>query len=396
MKTNDRNQNHPCVAPLLWDGAKMRASQLILILFFLIVPHASFAQSSATSIGFQGALTGAGGQPLANGNYTLTFKFYTNATTLTAVATSNVPNVPVTGGLASTPIPVDAAWFNGETRYLGIALNGGTELSPRVLVTAMPYALNAQGVSQSIITKGPQLTQHRLVLGSEAQGDSSFVMQINNPNTPNATVALTGIHSAGNAFADLYINRGGGTVYTGPRFIVGSDSPGESALDIGIVQTDTEIQAIRTAGSAWGHVIINKNGGNVGIGTDNVEAKLTVNGTARMTVCQITSDRNAKARFTPVNTRDVLTKLAAVPIATWAYTNAPGIRHIGPVAQDFAAAFAVGEDEKHIATVDADGVALAAIQGLNQKLEEQLKKKDDMIHDLEKRLNLIERKLESR
>ena len=41
------------------------------------------------------------------------------------------------------------------------------------------------------------------------------------------------------------------------------------------------------------------------------------------------------------------------------------------MAQDFYAAFAVGPDDKHIATVDADGVALAAIQGLNQKLEEQ-------------------------
>jgi hypothetical protein len=39
------------------------------------------------------------------------------------------------------------------------------------------------------------------------------------------------------------------------------------------------------------------------------------------------------------------------------------------MAQDFHAAFGLGTDERHIATVDADGVALAAIQGLNQKLE---------------------------
>ena len=41
------------------------------------------------------------------------------------------------------------------------------------------------------------------------------------------------------------------------------------------------------------------------------------------------------------------------------------------MAQDFYAAFNVGPDDKHIATVDADGVTLAAIQGLNQKLEEK-------------------------
>ena len=108
---------------------------------------ASAAQSfSATSISFQGALTGAGGQPLANGNYDLTFKFYDVPTGGTALATRNVPNVPVTGGLASTPVLVDAAWFNGQTRYLGIVIanvNNGQEFSPRVLVTAVPYALRA-------------------------------------------------------------------------------------------------------------------------------------------------------------------------------------------------------------------------------------------------------------
>jgi hypothetical protein len=46
------------------------------------------------------------------------------------------------------------------------------------------------------------------------------------------------------------------------------------------------------------------------------------------------------------------------------------------MAQDFREAFALGRDEKHITGVDADGVALAAIQGLNEKFEEQLKDKD--------------------
>ena len=63
------------------------------------------------------------------------------------------------------------------------------------------------------------------------------------------------------------------------------------------------------------------------------------------------------------------------------------------MAQDFYAAFAIGPDDKHIATVDADGVALAAIQGLNQKVEEQgaaLKSKDARIAELEQRLSAIE------
>jgi len=57
------------------------------------------------------------------------------------------------------------------------------------------------------------------------------------------------------------------------------------------------------------------------------------------------------------------------------------------MAQDFHAAFGLnGADDKHIATVDEDGVALAAIQGLNEKLKE----KDARIEALEKRLADLE------
>ena len=63
------------------------------------------------------------------------------------------------------------------------------------------------------------------------------------------------------------------------------------------------------------------------------------------------------------------------------------------MAQDFHTAFGVGADDKHIATVDADGVALAAIQGLNQEVEEQraeLRLKDARISELEQRLGKLE------
>ena len=83
------------------------------------------------------------------------------------------------------------------------------------------------------------------------------------------------------------------------------------------------------------------------------------------------SDRNSKSHFAPINPRAVLDKVAALPLSTWNYKDDPNTPHLGPMAQDFHAAFGVGSDDKHIATVDADGVALAAIQGLNQKVEEK-------------------------
>ncbi len=79
------------------------------------------------------------------------------------------------------------------------------------------------------------------------------------------------------------------------------------------------------------------------------------------------SDRNVKANFLSVDTASLLEKLAAMPIATWNYkSQAESIRHLGPTAQDFHEAFGLGEDDKHISTVDAQGVALAGIQALYQ------------------------------
>jgi len=104
------------------------------------------------------------------------------------------------------------------------------------------------------------------------------------------------------------------------------------------------------------------------------------------------SDRNRKDGFADVNAREILDKVAALPIRTWHYTNeAPAIRHLGPVAQDFHAAFGLGADDKSIGTIDADGVALAAIQGLNQKLEEKLATQEAASRAKDGRIAALER-----
>jgi len=84
------------------------------------------------------------------------------------------------------------------------------------------------------------------------------------------------------------------------------------------------------------------------------------------------SDRNAKTAIKSVDSREVLKKVAAMPLNTWQYKSQESkYRHMGPMAQDFYAAFELGESDKGIDTVDADGVALAAIQGLNALLAEK-------------------------
>jgi hypothetical protein len=129
--------------------------------------------------------------------------------------------------------------------------------------------------------------------------------------------------------------------------------------------------------------------GNVGIGAVSPQYLLVVGNSASPAYCDGTtwqngSDRNSKEDFTAINPRDVLEKVSALPITEWKYkVEADGTEHLGPMAQDFHAAFGLnGPDDKHIATVDEEGVALAAIQGLNQKVEDQLKEKDDELHAL--------------
>ncbi len=99
------------------------------------------------------------------------------------------------------------------------------------------------------------------------------------------------------------------------------------------------------------------------------------------------SDRNSKENFEDISPETVLQKLAELPVQTWNYRNDENkIRHLGPMAQDFYAAFGVGPDDKHIATVDADGVALAAIKALkaeNDRLKEQLKAQDERLARIE-------------
>jgi hypothetical protein len=91
------------------------------------------------------------------------------------------------------------------------------------------------------------------------------------------------------------------------------------------------------------------------------------------------SDRNAKKDFTPVNGRDVLEKVAAMPVTTWHYKNDDKTLYMGPMAQDFYGNFGLGDKDTVIHGINADGVALAAIQGLNAKLGDELKQRDLVI-----------------
>jgi len=83
------------------------------------------------------------------------------------------------------------------------------------------------------------------------------------------------------------------------------------------------------------------------------------------------SDSNAKTDIAPVDHREVLRHVEELPVTSWQYKHDATRFHVGPMAQDFSKHFGLGEDDTRIATIDADGVALSALKGLIEQLQER-------------------------
>jgi len=135
-------------------------------------------------------------------------------------------------------------------------------------------------------------------------------------------------------------------------------------------------------------------GGSVGIGTSAIEATLnieaatptvlvenTTTGTnalaldanGNLTLSGVLTEASSLHRKTdrrPVDGEAVLAKVATLPVETWRYrTDDASVRHMGPMAQHFYAAFGLGVDEEHLAPLDANGVALASVKALLARVE---------------------------
>ncbi|UXI66849.1 tail fiber domain-containing protein [Tahibacter amnicola] len=133
---------------------------------------------------------------------------------------------------------------------------------------------------------------------------------------------------------------------------------------------DTELR-VTQAGSATIAMAVQTNG------------NVTIAGTLTQS-----SDRAAKENFRPVDRQALLDKIAKLDITEWNFkTENEGVRHIGPMAQDFHAAFGLGERDDRIAPLDTSGVALAAVQGLQQELVER----DQRIAALEAKIQKLDR-----
>jgi hypothetical protein len=106
------------------------------------------------------------------------------------------------------------------------------------------------------------------------------------------------------------------------------------------------------------------------------------------------SDENAKENFEPVDLNDLLERIAALDVMRWNYkVEDPNVQHIGPMAQDFHRQFGLGLDDKTISSLDAAGIALAAIKALHEKTTE-LEKTSRETDELKRRIDELTKMVE--
>jgi hypothetical protein len=118
---------------------------------------------------------------------------------------------------------------------------------------------------------------------------------------------------------------------------------------------------------------------------------VNINGSLKATNVVFSSSRELKEGFTALDPQMVLSKVASMPISKWHFKQGSPVEHIGPMAEDFHAAFGLNSDAKTISMTDTNGVALAAIQGLFQQVQE-LQKQNAALTE---RLQMMDERLQA-
>jgi len=381
------------------------------------------ANDAGTGFTYQGFLEKPAGTPSTD-TCTFEFKLCDDALLECAPGTvSNHPGIPVTDGVFTVPhVDFGAGAFIGRGRWMEVYVqctgDGGlVALSPRVELTPAPYAiraLNGVGPPNTIdfdpltgnVGIGTTTPAEKLHVVGNVEVQGTLFADALSSNSPLLlqTSGTTRIYAN-----DVSGNVGiGTTVPEGELHVRGDDALGELIVTPGVANATAQVRltenttaslgaimryegatfnewqvlGLSTNGEEGPHLVIRRDSpSRVGIGRNGPNHPLHVgtdatNGNgAHCTIGGVWtngSDRNSKQHFEDLDEREILNRLATLPITRWQYKSEPeNVRHIGPVAQDFYAAFATGEDERYIGTIDADGVALAAIQGLYEVVKEK-------------------------
>jgi hypothetical protein len=101
--------------------------------------------------------------------------------------------------------------------------------------------------------------------------------------------------------------------------------------------------------------------------------------------CGLKSDRRAKQDLREVDVEQILARVVGLPVHTWSYIgDTTGARHIGPMAQDFSAAFGFGSSDRRIDPVDANGVLVVSVQALKHQVDALREENAALRRDLSK------------
>ena len=296
--------------------------------------------------------------------------------------------------------------------FFNLTLNDGGQQSPNLVLNATqllstslrktsvysnePYGL---GVTiENSTNGGPSVWFHPILIGRYTRCALAFLSD----NTRLTTSELKIVSYGGMSPAWLHVDATNTNYPTSHRTLGVFSNDGGAAIKLENVdvQETWDLATLNNGDfrisreGSGGHEFRILRNGRVLIGPGNQSVfDLRPNGNLLIdgTLVQ-SSDRNKKENFAEVDSQNILDKLARIPVQTWNYkSDADSVRHIGPTAQDFHKQFKLGENDKTISTVDTAGVTIAALQALNQKLENEIEASDLRNRELESRIDELER-----
>jgi len=234
----------------------------------LAVVLSAGAQGVPDSFNYQGVLRGGSGEYLAAGSYNVGFRLYPVATGGSAkwgrqyavlLDTNGLFNVELDDGAGSELIAnstLTATISSNETLYLGLTVEGSTEIAPRQQLLSVPYALRAGDVKEAagdFEVAGVLRANDGAIVEGTVQASTS--LQVGTAGTGVAT--LTAYGTGGLQVPDLYVSGNATLAHN---------------LDVAGNTTLTHLTA--TGDASLGH--------NLDVAGSATLANLTVNGTSRL------------------------------------------------------------------------------------------------------------------
>lgn len=228
----------------------------LTLLYVLVIATEKAHAANPQRINFQGKVTNADGTNVANGTYTFRFRLYNHATNDAANSCSansciweESKSLTVTSGVFQTELGDVTALpdFNANpTLYLGIVFNNDAagEMSPRVHMTSVPYALNSDALGGLTAGNFVQLAQGLQTDSSTSQA-SIAINKTNVSGTPDIVQLQkdgSAVFSVSNSGAVLAKNFTNSTTAFQVQNVIGSVALGVDTTPINSLVTNSSFE----------------------------------------------------------------------------------------------------------------------------------------------------------